>query len=258
MELRPCIDILNGKVKQIVGGTLRDNGNYARENFVSDQTAADYARLYRSRGLRGGHMILLNGRDSEYYPADVGQAREALAAWPDALQVGGGITAENAAEFIRCGASHVIVTSYVFEGGEIRSDRLRELVREVGKERLVLDLSCRRREGVYYVVTDRWQKFTAQPVDEKLLRELGTYCDEFLVHAVNVEGTGTGVDGELLRILAGESRTPITYAGGIGSMEDIVRIGELGGGRIDFTVGSALDLFGGPLSFEEIVKKYHG
>ncbi|MCH5265548.1 MAG: phosphoribosylformimino-5-aminoimidazole carboxamide ribotide isomerase [Lachnospiraceae bacterium] len=256
MEFRPCIDIHNGKVKQIVGGTLKDAGDYARENFVSGQAAADYARLYRENGLRGGHIILLNGKNSEYYKEDVRQAREALEAWPGALQIGGGITVENAAEFIRWGASHVIVTSYVFAGGEIRFERLEKLVQEVGRSHLVLDVSCRKKDGIYYVVTDRWQKFTSQPVEADLLERLGAYCDEFLVHAVNVEGTGTGVDKELLQILSKENHVPVTYAGGIGTMEDIHQIEELGGGRIHFTVGSALDLFGGSLSFEEIVKKY--
>ena len=147
MEFRPCIDIHNGKVKQIVGGSLTDKDNYAKENFVSEMGAGDYARLYRKKGLRGGHIILLNKKESEYYAADLAQAEEALAVWPRTLQVGGGITAENAADFIRKGASHVIVTSYVFQDGEIRFDRLEKLVKEIGKEHLVLDLSCRKKEN---------------------------------------------------------------------------------------------------------------
>ena len=253
MEFRPCIDIHNGKVKQIIGGTLSDEDDFAQENFVSGMRAGDYACLYKEKGLRGGHIILLNGRDSPYYGADITQAAEALAAWRDALQIGGGVTAENAASFLDMGASHVIVTSYVFAGGEIRYDRLEKLVSEIGREHLVLDLSCRRREDSYYVVTDRWQKFTRQPLDTALIRTLGSYCDEFLVHAVNVEGTGTGVDEELLALLAQAGRIPMTYAGGIGTMEDIRRIREIGKGRINFTVGSALDLFGGTLKLDEIV-----
>ncbi len=256
MEFRPCIDIHNGKVKQIVGGSLRDDRDFARENFVSEMGAADYVALYKERGLRGGHMILLNAKDSRYYEEDLAQALSALRTWPDSLQVGGGITADNAGVFLEAGASHVIVTSYVFVDGEIRYDRLERLRETVGREHLVLDLSCRSRCGVYYIVTDRWQKFTRQPLNRELIRTLSGYCDEFLVHAVNVEGTGTGVDDDLLRLLSQEDSVPVTYAGGIGSMEDIDRIRELGEGRVNFTVGSALDLFGGSLSFDEIVTKY--
>lgn len=256
MEFRPCIDIHNGKVKQIVGGTLTDEGDSAKENFVSEMQAADYAALYRDRGLRGGHIILLNAVGSPYYDADRRQAEGALAAWPGALQIGGGIHADNAASFLRSGASHVIVTSYVFVDGQIRYDRLEKLVHAVGREHLVLDLSCRRKEDDYYVVTDRWQKFTRQPLDRQLLHQLSAYCDEFLVHAVNVEGTGTGVDEELLALLAQESEIAMTYAGGIGSMKDIDTIQEIGKGNVNFTVGSALDLFGGTLKFDKIVTKF--
>lgn len=257
MEFRPCIDIHNGKVKQIVGGSLTDEADYAKENFVSDMQAADYAALYRKKGLRGGHIILLNARDSEYYEADLEQARGALNEWRGALQIGGGVTAENAKQLIEMGASHVIVTSYVFVDGEIRFERLQQLVQTVGREHLVLDLSCRKREGKYFVVTDRWQKFTRQPLEREFIHRLSAYCDEFLVHAVNVEGTGTGVDEELLALLATESQVPITYAGGIGSMEDIEKIKTIGNNRVNFTVGSALDLFGGTLKFDKIVTKYN-
>lgn len=256
MEFRPCIDIHNGKVKQIVGGSLTDEADYAKENFVSDMQAADYAALYREKGLRGGHIILLNARDSEYYEADLQQARGALSKWPGALQIGGGITAENAGQFIAMGASHVIVTSYVFVDGEIHFERLQQLLQAVGREHLVLDLSCRKREGQYFIVTDRWQKFTRQPLDRELIQKLSAYCNEFLVHAVNVEGTGTGVDEELLALLASESQVPITYAGGIGSMEDIEKIRTIGNNRVNFTVGSALDIFGGTLKFDKIVTNY--
>lgn len=256
MEFRPCIDIHNGKVKQIVGGSLVDEEDYARENFVSDMQAADYAALYRERNLRGGHIILLNAIGSEYYEADLEQAKGALQAWPDALQVGGGITAENAASFIEMGASHVIVTSYVFTDGEIQYERLKKLSDVVGRERLVLDLSCRKRENAYYIVTDRWQKFTKQPLDSELLERLSSFCDEFLVHAVNVEGTKNGVDEELLALLSTESKVPVTYAGGIGTMQDIEAIRCIGENRVNFTVGSALDLFGGTLKFAEIAKEF--
>ena len=256
MEFRPCIDIHNGKVKQIVGGSLTDESDFARENFVSEMGAADYAALYREKGLRGGHIILLNPIDSPYYELDLAQAKGALSAWPGALQIGGGICADNAASFLQMGASHVIVTSYVFVDGVIRYDRLDKLLQAVGSEHLVLDLSCRKKENTYYVVTDRWQKFTKQPLDRELLQKLSFYCDEFLVHAVNVEGTGTGVDEELISILAQETDIMMTYAGGIGSMEDIDKIRILGEGRVNFTVGSALDLFGGTLKFDKIVTKF--
>ena len=256
MQFRPCIDIHNGKVKQIVGGSLSDEEDYARENYVSDMQAADYAALYRKKGLRGGHIILLNSKDSKFYEADLEQARGALSEWPEALQIGGGVTAENARQFIEMGASHVIVTSYVFSDGLIRYNRLQKLADAVGKEHLVLDVSCRKREEQYFIVTDRWQKFTKQPLEKELFRKLSRYCDEFLEHAVNVEGTGMGVDEELLTLLADETEVPITYAGGIGSMADIEKIKNIGRGSVNFTVGSALDLFGGPLKLDEIVTKF--
>jgi phosphoribosylformimino-5-aminoimidazole carboxamide ribotide isomerase len=183
MEFRPCIDIHNGKVKQIVGGSLKDEGNMADENFVSGQDAAFYAELYKKEGFCGGHIILLNARDSEYYEATKKQAMGALQAYPGGLQVGGGITAENAEEFLTAGASHVIVTSYVFCDGQIQMDRLKKLRDTVGKEHLVLDLSCRKKDGKYYIVTDRWQRFTEQMITEDLLEQLAGYCDEFLIHA---------------------------------------------------------------------------
>ncbi len=257
MNFRPCIDIHNGQVKQIVGGSLTDAGNRAEENFVSEQSAADYARMYRERQLSGGHVILLNPVGSEYYEADLEQAMSALKEYPGGLQVGGGVTADNAAMFLEAGASHVIVTSYVFSEGEIHFGRLEKLRRAVGKEHLVLDVSCRPKDGKYYIVTNRWQKFTNQPLDEKLLCQLSEYCDEFLVHGVSVEGTGTGIDVELVKLLAGHVELPITYAGGIGSYSDLDLLRELTSGQMNYTVGSALDLFGGTLKFDEIVTKYN-
>ncbi len=256
MKFRPCIDIHNGKVKQIVGGSLQDAGNRAKENFVSEMGAADYADLYKKKNLRGGHVILLNPTRSEYYEEDRRQAEEALAAYPGGLQVGGGITVENAAHFIKAGASHVIVTSYVFAEGKIHFDRLEALRKEIGKEHLVLDLSCRPKEGTYYIVTNRWQKFTDQPLDEALMDELSRYCDEYLVHGVAVEGTGTGIDCELVQILSRCNKLPVTYAGGIGSFSDLEKLDSLSGGKMDFTIGSALDLFGGKMKFDEVLKHY--
>lgn len=260
MEFRPCIDIHNGKVKQIVGKSLRDEGDFAAENFVSERSAADFARLYRERGLCGGHVILLNARDSDYYEATKAQALAALAAYPDGLQIGGGITPDNAAEFIRAGASHVIVTSYVFAGGEIHYERLEELTAKVGKEHLVLDVSCRKKEdGCYYVVTDRWQKLTRERVTSELLDRLAAYADEFLVHAVDVEGQAHGIEKELVAMLGAWSQsksdaTAVTYAGGVGSFSDLEELKQVGKGCVNVTIGSALDLFGGSMKFEEVVR----
>ncbi|MCI9646370.1 MAG: phosphoribosylformimino-5-aminoimidazole carboxamide ribotide isomerase [Lachnospiraceae bacterium] len=254
MEFRPCIDIHNGKVKQIVGGSLRDEGDQAKENFVAGQDAAFFARLYREHGVRGGHIILLNPVESPYYEATKEQAMEALKAYPGGMQVGGGIHAGNALEFLRAGASHVIVTSYVFRDGEINYENLEKLRAVTGRERLVLDLSCRNKEGEYYIVTDRWQKFTGQKLDEALLERLSGYADEFLVHAVDVEGKARGIEGEVAQILGNWGKMPITYAGGIGSFADLEELGRLGKGKLNFTVGSALDLFGGDMGFEEVVR----
>jgi len=253
MEFRPCIDIHNGKVKQIVGGSLKDAGNQAQENFVSEQDAPFYANMYKEAGIRGGHIILLNAKDSEYYEATKGQAIAALAAYPGGLQVGGGITAANAKEFVDAGASHVIVTSYVFRDGRIDYERLSELVSVVGKERLVLDLSCRKRDGEYYIVTDRWQKFTDEKVTIPLLNKLKDCCDEFLIHAVDVEGKASGIETELVQMLGKWGEIPVTYAGGVGSFADLEQLKVLGQNRVNVTIGSALDLFGGEMEYEKVL-----
>lgn len=252
MRFRPCIDIHNGKVKQIVGGSLLDAGNYARENFVSGQDSVFYAELFKERGLVGGHVILLNDRDSKYYEQTREQAMAALRAYPRGLQVGGGITPENAEDYLQAGASHVIVTSYVFSDGEVSLEHLREMERTVSRERLVLDLSCRKRDGDYYIVTDRWQVFTNVRLTGEVLSQLGAYCDEILVHGVDVEGRCGGVEQPLVRLLGEWAERPVTYAGGICSVEDLEVIRRLGNGNVDFTVGSALDLYGGTLPFETV------
>lgn len=253
MEFRPCIDIHNGKVKQIVGGSLKDLGDQAQENFVSEQDAAFYAKLYQKNNLKGGHIILLNAADSPYYEATKEQALTALRAYPGGLQVGGGITAENASEYLEAGASHVIVTSYVFREGRIDYDRLDRLVRAVGKQHLVLDVSCKRVGEQYLVVTDRWQKLTEENVDEALLQKLSAYCDEFLIHAVDVEGKAQGIEQELVKSIENYTGNPITYAGGVHSMEDLRLLKELGRNRMNVTIGSALDLFGGSMNWEEVL-----
>lgn len=252
MKFRPCIDIHNGKVKQIIGGTLRDAGDQARENFVSAQDAAFYAALYRDSGLKGGHVILLNPTDSPYYMETKNQALKALNTFPEGLQLGGGVRPENAEEYLENGASHVIVTSYVFSNGQINWNNIEKMVHAVGREHLVLDLSCRERNGKYYIVTDRWQKFTDVPVTLDTMKELGMYCDEFLIHAVDVEGKSGGIERKLAELLAEYTERPVTYAGGVGSMDDIRLLGECGKGRLDVTVGSALDIFGGTIPFEQL------
>ena len=253
MEFRPCIDIHNGKVKQIVGGTLKDQGDMAAENFVSEQDAPFYAKLYQSYGIRGGHIILLNGKDSPHYEATKLQALAALQVYPGGMQVGGGITAENAHEFLRAGASHVIVTSYVFRDGKVDYERLEKLVQAVGKEHLVLDLSCRKKDGAYYIVTDRWQKFTEERVTVELLDRLYQYADEFLIHAVDVEGKASGIERELVELLGSWNRIPVTYAGGLGSFQNLEELAEWGQHHLNYTIGSALDLFGGTMKFEDVL-----
>ncbi|MDZ7640458.1 MAG: phosphoribosylformimino-5-aminoimidazole carboxamide ribotide isomerase [Desulfurivibrio sp.] len=238
MKFRPCIDLHQGRVKQIVGSTLQENGVGVATNFISEQPPAHYAAMYRHDQLTGGHVIML-GEGNE------AAAAEALAAWPGGLQVGGGITAANAAAWLERGAAAVIVTSYVFQDGRVLEDRLRELVRAVGRQRLVLDLSCRKRDGRYLVVTDRWQKFTEMAVDGASLDYFSRFCAEFLIHAVDVEGKCAGVAEDLLILLGRQTPLPTTYAGGVATMADMHRIRELGNDHLDATIGSALDIFGG-------------
>jgi phosphoribosylformimino-5-aminoimidazole carboxamide ribotide isomerase len=235
---RPCIDLHEGKVKQIVGGTLGADGGALRTNFVSEQGAAWYANLYRRDGLTGGHVILLG-------PGNEPQAKEALSAYLNGLQLGGGVNLENASGWLDAGASHVIVTSWVFREGRIDRERLGQLVRRIGKDKLVLDLSCRTRNGAYYVVTDRFQKFTEVVLGPDVFRDLSESCVEFLVHAVDVEGLCRGVDASLVAKLADWSPVPCTYAGGARSLADLELVTRVGRGNIHLTIGSALDIFGG-------------
>ncbi|MBR5228904.1 MAG: phosphoribosylformimino-5-aminoimidazole carboxamide ribotide isomerase [Firmicutes bacterium] len=254
MKFRPCIDIHNGKVKQIVGSSLRDNGNHSVDNFVSDRNGDYYASLYKEDNLAGGHIILLNPVGSEYYEADCKQAYLALGTFPKGMQIGGGMNADNAAGFIEAGASHVIVTSYVFRDGKIDYDNLNKLVEAVGKEHIVLDLSCRRKEDSYYIVTDRWQKFTDVAVTHEVLDMLSQYCDEFLIHAVDVEGKSAGIDRNLVSLIGSWQGIPVTYAGGVRSIADLELLNEASQGRLDVTIGSALDLFGGNLKYTDAVE----
>lgn len=252
MKFRSCIDIHNGNVKQIVGGSLSDKNNYAVDNFVSEYDGAYYGKLYKSYGLTGGHIIILNPAGSEFYNADLEQAYSALSAFEGGLQIGGGINDQNAAHFLDKGASHVIVTSFVFKNGVVNFDNLNRLVKSVGKSRLVLDLSCRKRDGKYYVVTDRWQKFTDIEMNSQTLEMFSEYCDEFLIHAVDTEGKAKGIEPQIAKIMGEYCTIQSTYAGGISSFEDLDNLKELGKGKIDFTIGSALDIFGGNMNFEKV------
>ncbi|MBD5134858.1 MAG: phosphoribosylformimino-5-aminoimidazole carboxamide ribotide isomerase [Lachnospiraceae bacterium] len=256
MRFRPCIDIHNGQVKQIVGSSINDNDDNAVENYVSEKDSAYYAEMYKRDGLTGGHIIQLNSSGSEYYDSTKEQAVKALNAYEGGMQIGGGINEKNAAYFLENGATHVIVTSYVFKNGEVDYDNLKRISEAVGKKHLVLDLSCRKKDDKYYIVTDRWQKFSNVNVDEKVLNELSCYCDEFLVHAVDVEGKASGIEEELAIMLGKWDGIPITYAGGISSFDDIMKLKSYGDGRLDFTIGSALDIFGGTISYKEVVSKF--
>ena len=304
MKFRPCIDIHNGKVKQIVGSSLSDGvssdnalcearqdgkqtGNMtvrssARENFVSDNDGAFFGNMYREMNLPGGHIILLNPAGTEEYEADIEQARLALEAFPGGLMIGGGITAENAERFLDMGATHVIVTSYVFKNGRINMERLEKLRSAVGRDRLVLDLSCRKKirdveatddenkasvsktvdavisetekSDDYFIVTDRWQKFTDVPLNLETLDMFSEYSSEFLIHAVDVEGKARGIETQGASLLGGWRKLPVTYAGGVSSFEDLEALREIGQNRLDVTIGSALSIFGGSMDFEEVVR----
>mgnify|MGYP000625958517 CR=1 FL=1 len=254
MKFRPCIDIHNGKVKQIVGGSLTDVQDQASENFVSEQDASFYAELYKKAGIKGGHVILLNGHDSPYYESTKEQAILALHTYPGGLQIGGGVNPENAGEYLSAGASHVIVTSYVFKDGRISWENLNKMKETVGKEKLVLDLSCRRKDGKYYIVTDRWQKFTEEELTIELLHKLESWCDEYLIHGVDVEGKAQGIDQELVQLLARYNGNKVTYAGGVKNFDDLELLKNYGNDKIDVTIGSALDLFGGDMEFAKVLE----
>lgn len=236
---RPCIDLHNGRVKQIVGSSINDNQpNSLRTNFISEKPPSWFAEKYRMDNLKGGHVIKLgNGNDEA--------ALEALNTWPEGLQIGGGINATNAAKWIDSGASHIIVTSWLFKEGKIDTSRLQELSKKVGKTRLVIDLSCRLRGEDYFVVTERWQTFTELKINSRTLNHLAKYCDEFLIHGVDVEGLSQGIDETLVKLIAKHCPITATYAGGAQSLRDLQRVSKIGHGRVHLTIGSALDIFGG-------------
>jgi len=238
MAFCPCIDLKDGRVVQIVGGTLTPEGQ-AAVNHVSPLAAADFAALYRRDGLHGGHLIMLGAGCEE-------AALSALRAYPGGLQIGGGITPANASGYLDAGASHVIVTSFLFDGERLSETRLAQMVRAVGRERLVIDLSCRRAaDGDYFVAANRWQTVTQSRITPDLIHFLEDLCAEFLVHAADVEGRQAGIDEDLVCLLGQAVSRPTTYAGGARALEDIARVEQLSGGRLDLTIGSALDIFGG-------------
>lgn len=251
MYFRPCIDLHEGIVKQIVGSTLADDDpGHLETNFASPKPPRWFAERYRQDGLNGGHIIQLG-------PGNQAAAEQALAAWPGGLQLGGGVNIDNAPTWLDAGAQAVIVTSWVFHDSLLDEERLKRLVQRIGRERLVLDVSCRRRGRDYFIVTDRWQRFTRERVTHALLDRLAGYCTEFLIHAVDVEGQCRGIETDLVTLLGRWGRLPVTYAGGIHSMVDIDAIQTLGKGCIDFTVGSALDIFGGHgLRYRELAAAY--
>ena len=239
MKLRPCIDLHQGKVKQIVGSTLSDlDKDSLKTNFASEQQPSYYAEMYRQDGLDGGHIIMLG-------PGNEEAAMDALSAWPGGMQLGGGINCDNAMKWLDRGASAVIVTSYVFNNGVVHEEKLRELVDITGSERLVLDLSCREKNGSYYVVTDRWQKFTNVEINRESIEYFSGFCSELLIHAADVEGKCEGVAIDLISLLSDLVTIPTTYAGGVKDISDLKLVKDVGKGKLDVTVGSALDIFGG-------------
>ncbi len=251
MKFRPCIDLRNGKVVQIIGSTLKDTDQDSIvTNFESPESPAQFARRYQKDKLIGGHVIALG-------PGNTKAALSALQTYPGGLQVGGGITPDNAGQFLNAGASHVIVTSYVFSKGKMDMEKLKLLVDSVGKERLVLDLSCRSKGGQFWIVTDRWQNFTDVTVTPETLNHLASFCDEFLVHGVDVEGKMQGIQTELVSLLGTHSPIPATYAGGASRFSDLDRVKRIGNNRVDLTIGSALDIFGGDIPYADVVD-WHG
>ncbi|MER2127022.1 phosphoribosylformimino-5-aminoimidazole carboxamide ribotide isomerase [Solibacillus sp.] len=246
MQFRPCIDLHDGKVKQIVGSTLGYKDKEVVENFTSEHDASYYASLFQQNKLTGGHVIMLG-------PGNEQAAIRALQAYPNGLQVGGGITADNAKKYIEAGASHVIVTSYIFHDGMLDQARLEKLVAVVGKEKLVIDLSCRKRDDKWFVVTDKWTKFSDFEVNAESIKQIENYCDELLIHAVDVEGKRSGMQEELVRDLTAWTSIPTTYAGGVRSLDDLKKFELIADGKLHVTIGSALSIFGGDLDYHTVV-----
>ena len=247
MQFRPCIDLHAGVVKQIVGSTLNQKHTAVVENFIATEDSTYYANLFKQDQLVGGHVIMLGSGNEE-------AAIRALAAYPNGLQVGGGITAENAKKYIDAGASHIIVTSYIFHDGELDLPKLKALVEAIGKEHIVIDLSCRKKDGKWYVMTDKWVKWSSFEVNAESIQLIEQYCDELLIHAVDVEGKKGGMQLDLIEDLAAWTSVPTTYAGGVRSMDDLLLFEKIGKGKLHVTIGSALSIFGGDLSYDEVVQ----
>ncbi len=248
MRFRPCIDLREGRVVQIIGSSLIDkNSETLKTNFETDRSPGDFAKMYKEDNLPGGHVISLG-------PGNEEAALSALYAFPGGFHVGGGITSQNAITYLDAGASHVIVTSYVFSNGRVDMEKLKLLQGTVGKNRLVLDLSCRKKGPDFWIVTDRWQKFTDEIISPEILNQLADHCDEFLVHGVDVEGKMEGIQTELIEILGKNSPIPVTYAGGVKALSDLDLVKEVGCDRVDLTIGSALDIFGGSIPYRSVVE----
>jgi phosphoribosylformimino-5-aminoimidazole carboxamide ribotide isomerase len=251
MRFRPCIDLRKGRVVQIVGGSLVDKeSEKLKTNFDTDRSPSDFAKLYNEDNLAGGHVISLG-------PGNEEAALSALQTFPGGFHIGGGITPQNAIKYLDAGASHVIVTSYVFSNGQIDMDKLKLINDTVGKNRLVLDLSCRKKGSDFWIVTDRWQKFTDVSISPEILNKLANHCDEFLVHGVDVEGKMEGIQTDLIEILGKYSTIPVTYAGGVKELSDLDLVKKLGSDRVDLTIGSALDIFGGSIPYRSVVDWFH-
>ncbi len=251
MRFRPCIDLREGRVVQIIGSSLIDkNSETLKTNFETDRSPGDFAKMYKEDNLPGGHVISLG-------PGNEEAALSALHSYPGGFHIGGGITPQNAVAYLDAGASHVIVTSYVFSNGRIDMEKLKLLQEAVGKDRLVLDLSCRKKGSGFWIVTDRWQKFTDEIISPEILDQLADYCDEFLVHGVDVEGKMEGIQTELIEILGKYSPIPVTYAGGVKALSDLELVKEVGSNRVDLTIGSALDIFGGTVPYRSVVEWFH-
>ncbi|KAL2413674.1 1-(5-phosphoribosyl)-5-[(5-phosphoribosylamino)methylideneamino] imidazole-4-carboxamide isomerase [Exophiala dermatitidis] len=249
-RFRPCIDLHAGQVKQIVGGTLSTRESDLKTNYISHHPAEYFAKLYRDAGLEGAHVIMLG-------PGNEAAARAALAAWPGHLQVGGGITDNNAKEWIEAGAERVIITSFLFPNGRFSPERLQAVLASLDndKTKLVIDLSCRRKDDTWFVAMNKWQTMTEMEINKESIAQLEPYCSEFLIHAADNEGLQQGIDTELVTKLAEWCSIPVTYAGGARTVEDLDLVKKCSSGKVDLTIGSALDIFGGTgAKFEDCVR----
>ncbi|PVV02043.1 hypothetical protein BB560_003515, partial [Smittium megazygosporum] len=226
-KFRPCIDLHSGVVKQIVGGTLTESNETLLENYVSSKDPSFYAELYKKHNLTGGHIIKLG-------PGNEEAAKSALFAWPGGMQIGGGITLENAQSWIDLGASKVIVTSSLFKNKKFDLEKLVLFEKAIGKDRLVVDLSCRRVSDGWVVAMDKWQTKTDLMINRESISLISQYCSELLIHAADVEGLCKGIDTDLVKFLGEITPIPTTYAGGI---EDLAIVNTLSNGKIDLTIG---------------------